>query len=190
MYGSATYGGRGKATCNQGCGLVYKLSQSGGGWQETVLYEFDGVVGAYPFSPISIDKFGNLYGTFEVGGGGDCVLSPGTCGGVFKLVPGSSRRYAFYFNDNGGFNDGNPQNGVTIGSGNTLYGTVGIGQGGEVYMLQNSQETILYSFCSLPNCADGSVPSPGNIVMRDGALYGATVEGGQYGLGIVYSLTK
>ena len=54
----------------------------------------------------------------------------------------------------------------------------------------NSQETILYNFCSQTNCADGSVPSPGNIVIRGGALYGSTGEGGQYGSGIVYSLTK
>jgi len=190
LYGATSQGGRGKSVCNYGCGLVYKLTESQGTWQETVLFEFDGVVGAYPISPVSIDKSGNLYGTFEIGGGGDCPLFPSSCGGVFKLVPGSSRKYEFYFNDNGGPNDGNPQSGVTIGSGNTLYGTVGIGQGGEVYMLQNSQETILYDFCSLPNCADGAEPSYGNVVVRGGALYGATSSGGNYGLGVVYSISK
>jgi uncharacterized repeat protein (TIGR03803 family) len=190
LYGTTSEGGRGKSICNHGCGLVYRLSQSGGTWEETVLFEFDGVVGAYPVSPISIDKVGNLYGTFEVGGGGNCVLYPGSCGGVFKLVPGSSRKYDFYFNNNGGPNDGNPQNGVAIGAGNALYGTVGVASGGQVYMLQNSQETILYNFCSLPNCADGSAPSPGNVVVRGGGLYGTTVEGGNYGLGVVYSVTQ
>jgi uncharacterized repeat protein (TIGR03803 family) len=190
LYGTTSGGGRGKSICNHGCGLVYELSQSGEAWGETVLLEFDGVVGAYPFSPISIDSFGNLYGTFEVGGAGSCALYPGTCGGVFKLVPGSNRKYDFYFNNNGGPNDGNPQNGVAIGTDNALYGTVGVADGGQVYMLQNSQESVLYNFCSLPDCADGSVPSPGNVVIRGGALYGATVEGGDLGLGVVYRIQK
>jgi uncharacterized repeat protein (TIGR03803 family) len=190
IYGTTEEGGRGKSICNHGCGVVYKLSPSGGTWEETVLFEFDGIVGAYPISPISIDKSGNLYGTFEIGGGGNCPLFPSTCGGVFKLVPGSSRKYAFYFNDNGGPNGGNPQNGVTIGIGNTLYGTTGVADGGQVYMLQGSQETVLYNFCSLSSCTDGSVPSPGNVVIRGGGLYGSTVQGGDYGLGVVYRIQK
>lgn len=161
-----------------------------GTWKETVLFEFDGVVGAYPISPISMDKAGNLYGTFEIGGGGNCILGIGTCGGVFKLVSGTSRKYAFYFNGNDGPNDGNPQSGVAVGTGNTLYGTAGVSSGGEVYMLQNTNETILYNFCSLPSCADGSAPSYGNIVLRDGALYGATISGGLNGAGVVYQLLK
>lgn len=147
------------------------------------------MVGAYPTSPISIDKSGNLYGTFQNGGAGeDCVR--GTCGGVFKLVPGTSRKYAFYFNGKGGLNGGNPQSGVAIGPGNSLYGAAGVIKGGIVYLLQDQQETVLYNFCSLPNCTDGSAPSQGNIVLRGNALYGATMEGGLYGGGIVYSLTK
>jgi uncharacterized repeat protein (TIGR03803 family) len=190
LYGTTTQGGRGKSICQYGCGLIYRLSPSGGTWEETVLFEFDGVVGAYPVSPISIDKSGNLYGTFETGGGGECLIGIGTCGGVFKLVPGTSRKYAFYFNGNGGVNDGNPQSGVAIGAGNSLFGAAGVEKGGIVYLLQGQQETILYNFCSLPNCADGSFPSLGNIVIRDGALYGTTVAGGLVGGGVVYSLTK
>ena len=96
LYGATSNGGRGKSLCNHGCGLVYELSPVNGTWQETVVYEFDGIVGANPVSPISIDKFGNLYGTFEVGGGGDCFL--GTCGGIFKLVPqGEARKVCLLF---------------------------------------------------------------------------------------------
>ncbi len=189
LYGATSQGGRGKSICNYGCGLVYELSQSAGAWEETVLFEFDGVVGSYPLSPISIDKFSNLYGTFELGGGGNCPLSLGSCGGVFKLVSGSNSKYIFYFDDNGGPNDGNPQDGVTLGAGNVLYGTTGVAGGGQVYMLQNSHETILYNFCSLPSCTDGSVPSPGNVVIRNGSLYGATGVGGDYGGGVIYSIT-
>jgi len=51
-------------------------------------------------------------------------------------------------------------------------------------------ETILYSFCSQPNCADGSGPS-NNSLVRDakGNLYGATMTGGTYNLGTVFELS-
>lgn len=182
LYGTASAGGRGRPTCQYGCGVVFELSPSVGGWEETVLLDFDGVLGAYPLSPISIDEFGNLYGTFETGGGGTTCYAI-SCGGVFKLIPYSNRKYVFDFSS--GPNSGNPQSGVVIGPDNTLYGTEGI-FGGQVYMLQNSQETVLYNFGSLPNCADGSFPNFGNVVIHDGALYGTTNSGG-LGIGVVYS---
>lgn len=165
--------------------MVYELSLSNGTWQETTLYRFDGTVGAYPISPISIDQGGTLYGTFLNGGTGSCFL--GTCGGVFKLVPqaGDEKKYVFYFN--GGQASGNPESGVMVGGNNTVYGTVGLGDG-NVYMLKDENETILYSFCSLPNCADGLYPSYGTLVGHDGALYGPASAGGQYGFGVVYSV--
>ena len=187
LYGTTSEGGRGKSICNYGCGLVYELSPSGGTWKETVLFEFDGVVGAWPLSPISIDQSGNLYGTFEKGGGGTtCYFI--TCGGVFKLVPGSNRKYVFDFANEP--NDGTPESGVAIGPGNTLFGTEGIIGAGQVYMLQGSQETILYNFCSLANCTDGELPTYGNIVIHNGSLYGATIRGGSSNNGVIYSLTK
>lgn len=188
LYGATEHGGLGSSNCIYGtCGLVYELSASNGTWQETILYKFNGVSGAYPVSPITIDQSGTLYGTFLVGGGGNCSL--GTCGGVFKLIPqagGGSKKYAFYFN--GGQAGGNPQNGVLLGDSNTVYGTAY--DGNNVYMLNGEHETILYTFCSLPNCADGSNMSYGNLVRRGATLYGGTFLGGQYGLGVVYSLTQ
>jgi uncharacterized repeat protein (TIGR03803 family) len=64
---------------------------------------------------------------------------------------------------------------------------VGLGDG-NVYMLKDNNETILYNFCSLPNCADGSEPSYGNLVGHSGTLYGDTFAGGEYGFGVVYSV--
>ncbi len=188
LYGTTENGGRGKSICSAGCGVVYELSPSNGTWQETTLYKFDGVVGEYPFSPVSIDRNGALYGTFLTGGGGSCYL--GTCGGVFKLVPqtgSGEKKYVFYFN--GGQAAGNPESGVMLGGGNVIYGTIGLVGPGNVYMLQGRNETILHSFCSLPNCADGSGPTYGNIVGHNGSLYGDTFGGGQYGFGVVYSVT-
>jgi uncharacterized repeat protein (TIGR03803 family) len=59
-------------------------------------------------------------------------------------------------------------------------------------------ETVLYSFCSLSNCSDGSNPQAGLIFGREGALYGTTYFGGSGncspsgaapGCGTVFKLT-
>jgi uncharacterized repeat protein (TIGR03803 family) len=190
LYGTTQLGG--SATCTSascGYGLVYRLSPSNSKWQETILYKFDGVTGEHPVSPISIDQSGDLFGTFEVGGGGTCFF--GTCGGIFKLVPeagGGGKKYTFYFNDSAA--GGSPQTGVAIGADDIVYGTIGPFDGDDVYMLQYEKESVLYEFCSLPNCADGYGPSMGTITAREGGLYGVTIEGGEYGSGVVYSLTK
>jgi hypothetical protein len=39
-------------------------------------------------------------------------------------------------------------------------------------------ETVLYSFCAMSNCADGSVPVGNLIVDATGNLYGMTGSGG------------
>jgi uncharacterized repeat protein (TIGR03803 family) len=57
-------------------------------------------------------------------------------------------------------------------------------------------ESVLYSFCSLSDCADGSVP-PGNLILDGtGNLYGTTASGGivgglcpSYGCGTVFEWT-
>lgn len=189
LYGTTEEGGIGQKFCTNGCGVVYKLSPSNGTWQQTVLYMFNGVTGAYPISPISVDQSGNLYGTFEIGGIGSCFF--GTCGGVFKLVPepgGGGQRYTFYFNGDQG--NGGPTNGVLVGGNNVLFGSVGAEGAGNVYVLSGGHQTILYNFCSLPNCADGSGPAIGTIVSHQGMLYGNTYLGGVNGVGVVYSLEK
>jgi len=50
-------------------------------------------------------------------------------------------------------------------------------------------ETLLYSFCPQPNCADGSSPWAGLLMDRAGNLYGTTVYGGEYDCGTVFKLT-
>jgi len=45
---------------------------------------------------------------------------------------------------------------------------------------------VLYNFCSLANCADGSNPEGGLVVDGGGTLYGTTYGGGSSGHGLVY----
>jgi uncharacterized repeat protein (TIGR03803 family) len=49
-------------------------------------------------------------------------------------------------------------------------------------------EKMLYSFCSLDNCADGELPYYGVVFDSAGNLYGAAA-GGAYGGGVVFELT-
>ena len=51
------------------------------------------------------------------------------------------------------------------------------------------KETVLYSFCSQTNCADGENPSAGLVFDQKGNLYGTTIGGGANGVGVVFKLT-
>jgi hypothetical protein len=82
--------------------------------------------------------------------------------------------------------DGSSQDGGLIrdAAGN-LYGTMTLGGanlgpfgagGGVVFKLDpTGHETVLYNFCSVANCADGSQPKGGVIQDAAGNLYGATL---------------
>jgi uncharacterized repeat protein (TIGR03803 family) len=83
----------------------------------------------------------------------------------------------------------------------TLYGTTREGGGsgcegygcGTVYSLRLSTgaESVLYSFCSQQNCADGATPA-GTLVDVNGTLFGTTLGGGrtqcEEGCGTLFAL--
>jgi uncharacterized repeat protein (TIGR03803 family) len=83
-----------------------------------------------------------------------------------------------------------PQAGLIQDAEGNLYGTTTAGGGnsnsscgsngcGTVFKLDNTgHETVLYSFCSPPNCTDGAVPKAGLIQDDAGNLYGTTAGGG------------
>lgn len=76
----------------------------------------------------------------------------------------------------------NPYASVITDKKGNLYGTTfsgGANNLGTVFELSPGKkgvwtETVLYSFCSEPNCADGSKPYGGLILDKDGDLYGTT----------------
>ena len=81
FYGTTLLGGNLGNVCSSGCGTVFKLSQSNGAWQESVLYAFaGGNDGTSPYAGLTFDGAGNLYGTTNGGG-------PYGSGTVFKLTP-------------------------------------------------------------------------------------------------------
>lgn len=49
-------------------------------------------------------------------------------------------------------------------------------------------ETVLYSFCSQTNCADGNQPTTGLVVDAAGNVYG-TAGGSPNGFGVVFKIS-
>jgi uncharacterized repeat protein (TIGR03803 family) len=57
-------------------------------------------------------------------------------------------------------------------------------------LLAASSEKVLYSFCTLSNCADGNTPEANLIFDAAGNLYGTTFNGGAYGFGSIFQLVR
>ncbi len=73
----------GTATCDLGCGLVFKLAPQGAGWNFAPLYKFSGPSdGKSPIARVVFGPDGRLYGTTFLGGN-----SPVSGGTVFALAP-------------------------------------------------------------------------------------------------------
>jgi uncharacterized repeat protein (TIGR03803 family) len=183
IYGTTSGGGTGD--CQGGCGTVYKLTQSGGVWTESVLHNFvteDGD-GLRPWGGVIFDQSGNLYGTTNNGG---ARLSYGT---VFELTPSGSgwtETILYKFQDT---TDGQyPYSGLIFDQAGNLYGTTccgGSDGGGTVFELTRSSDwafSLIYSFT-------GSGPYAGLSMDAADNLYGTTNEGGAYNFGAVFKLT-
>jgi uncharacterized repeat protein (TIGR03803 family) len=178
LYGT-TFDGGTKDTAGEG--VVYRLSPGSGTWKESVLTVFPlpGQLYGYPSGGVTFDPAGNLYGSFE-----------GPNGGVFRLNRKSGKRNFFAFNGSDGEQ---PIGGVTLDPKHgVLYGTNSGASGGtgNIYQIDaQGKETVLYQFCSQPNCADGYLPWATLIMDKSGNLYGTTEFGGEYGQGVVFELT-
>jgi uncharacterized repeat protein (TIGR03803 family) len=117
LYGTTQGGG---SNCGvNGCGTVFELSPSGGGWTQKTLYVFCQLSqckdGERPLQgPLVLDQAGNIYGTTVFGG----AANNGT---VFKLDPNGNVTVLYSF---GGGADGNgPESGLTMDAQGNLYGT-------------------------------------------------------------------
>jgi uncharacterized repeat protein (TIGR03803 family) len=177
-----------------------------------VIYNFTGGLdGAHPWSGLTSDAAGHLYGTTSEGAQGSCVSLTGTgCGSVYKLTHKSSSWVASPLYDFQGGTDGAfSVASVIMGPNGILYGTTSsAGQGtcsyygssgcGTVFSLRPQVtfcrsiicpdiQTQLYSFTG---GNDGGNPLEGDLVFDSaGNLYGTTHVGGLYGYGAVYELT-
>jgi uncharacterized repeat protein (TIGR03803 family) len=204
LYGTASAGG----TTNTG--VVFELVKKPQKYVYKVLHSFDCgetcAEGGTPITPLIIDTAGNLYGTAVAGGsdfGGTVFeLSPNAdrsawtykvltsfcsqngAGCVNGMVPESALSYAQA-------SAGAPYDGVSPLYGSTLEG--GLNGAGMVYSLVPSGGTwtasLVYSFCSTANCADGQFPV-GQVAVdpSGGTLYGTTNGGGNQGNGVAFKV--
>jgi len=146
---------------------------------ETVLHSFCGpkncTDGRYPYAGL-VDVNGTLYGTTSAGG----VNGSGT---VFSVDPGTGAETVLYsFCSETNCADGASPWTSLLEANGTLYGTTSAGganSGGTVFSLDpgTGTETVLYSFCSQTNCADGASPYA-SLIDVNGTLYGTTYFGG------------
>ncbi|MGB8006588.1 MAG: choice-of-anchor tandem repeat GloVer-containing protein [Terriglobales bacterium] len=125
------------------------------------------------------DASGNFYGTSSNGG----AYGGGT---VFKVDPTGHETVLYSFCGLTNCADGaHPYAGLIEDSAGDLYGTTNQGGaygGGTVFMVDAAEtETVIYSFCSVANCADGAGPVAGLILDSGGTLYGTTASGGNPG---------
>jgi len=195
-------------------GILLLLSAVAQAQTFTVLHNFTGGLdGANPYTGLTMDRAGNLYGTALYGGlqVNDCHITNG-CGTVFKLAKQGSGwifRPLYQFQGFPSGDGANPLGRVIFGPDGALYGTTAYGgltaEGcgttqpgcGTVFKLSppptpcrsftcNWEETQIYNFTGTPG--DGIQPQGEIEFDAAGNLYGSTYVGGSAG-GTVYKLT-
>jgi len=186
LFGTTSVGSSG--SCVGGCGVVFELSPSNGGWTETVLYNFQGAseqVGGTG-GGVVLDKQGNLYGTNSRGNVRNAA------GAVFELKRppknGGPWRYKVIHNFTDPKDGSSPRAGVVFDAHGNLYGATEFGAGsgcggsgcGVVFELNPSSTgtwayAVLYRFMGN---GDGGLPQASLRPGGAGELYGTTQEGG------------
>jgi len=176
----------GTARGGKGYGIVFEFDAAG---QFAILCNFNSTTGGDPVPGVALDLAGNLYGATSAGG------TEGK-GVVYKIDPAGNYSVLYNFCSLAKCADGAvPSTGVVLDPSGNVYGATSnsyrgnSGQPGSVYMVSPAgQETVLYAFCSQPNCADGKKP---DAIFRNpaGDLFGTTYYGGVYGAGVLFKIT-
>ena len=187
LYGTAVTGGSG--SCEGGCGVAYKLTNSGGTWTQTVIHSFTGGDdGSGPGAGLTIDKRGNLYGMTPTGGANGL-------GVIFQLHPDQSGNWTLkvIHTFTGGTDGASGSAGRMLLRGGHLYGAAtagganGKGTAFELTPVPSGEWnfTTIYSFKGQP---DAGFPYGGLTFDASGNLYGTTYYDGAHNLGAVYEL--
>ena len=167
----------------------------------SVIHSFSGGGDGYqPFSHITMDRAGNLYGTTSE------YTGPGT---VFEMKKSQSGWVLHTLLTFDNFNGGVPQGGVTFAPNGTLYGTTseygngGIGCGDEgcgvVFNLRPGRTVCRSTLCpwvptvlhNFTGGSDGGVPNYVDLAYdAAGNIYGTATQGGANGYyGVVFEMT-
>ncbi|MFN7560135.1 MAG: choice-of-anchor tandem repeat GloVer-containing protein [Prosthecobacter sp.] len=170
FYGMTQYGGVSSS------GTIFKMTPAG---RLTTLVSFNGTNGSNPYGSLVQGSDGSFYGVTPGGG-------PSYAGVIFKLSPSGVLTTLVQCNNTTGTN---PYRGLTLASDGNFYGLTGGGgaQGsGTVFRLtQAGVFTVLDSFNDSP---EGAYPFGSLVQGYDGVLYGMTRNGGQNGMGTIFSV--
>jgi uncharacterized repeat protein (TIGR03803 family) len=153
IYGTAVIGGE------FGGGTVFQLSPTPKGWVYTVLYNFTGGAdGGQPYKGVTLDRYGNLYGTAVTGGSGNCE---GGCGVVYKLSnTGGTWTQTVIYAFTGGDDGSGPGARVTVDGAGNIYGMTPTGGAyglGTIYKIaSNGAFKVLHAFTGGADGATGS----------------------------------
>ncbi len=170
-------------------GAIIRLTPSG---TATTLYSFtEEKDGLFPIAPLVQGTDGNFYGTSEGASEGEGG-PPENYGAVYKLSPSGTFTLLHYFCSTDFCADGYyPSSALVQGTDGSFYGTTtggGLADGVVFKVTSSGTFSVVYTFCSLANCADGGLSS-GLVQGIDGNFYGTTEIGGATGAGSVYKLT-
>jgi uncharacterized repeat protein (TIGR03803 family) len=121
LYGTTYFGG------TNGMGAVFQLTPGANGWQENILYNFQGGTdGSFPTTTLAFNAVGSLYGTTSTGGRPSC-----DCGTVFRLtLSGGSWKEKIVHLFGVGRDGSSPNYGLTLDQAGNLYGTTPVGGSG------------------------------------------------------------
>jgi len=178
LYGTTVSGGI-DDVCFEGCGTVFQVQRTAGGWKEQVIHTFTNLFadGGYPAGTLAIDDAGNLFGSSSIGG-------TNGYGTVFAMrrngTGGWTENILHNFCSDYNCADGNAAaGGVTLANGG-LAGTAQYGGGngyyGSFFELKPDSKQWGITYFDF-NTSDGAAPiSP--LLYSGGNFYGVTEQGG------------
>lgn len=183
FYGTTAFGGT-----NHEMGTSYKITPDG-------IFTLISNTGSAGSDNLILANDGNLYGVTLTGGTTDrgTLFKETTDGVVTTLYSFCSRPHckdgmapvgSLLQADDGNFY------GTTDFGGSGPYCTLDDGCGVVFRFTPEGEFTLLYSFCTLPNCADGNEPQSALIEGPDRVLYGTTTSGGRDGDGTVFQFAS
>jgi uncharacterized repeat protein (TIGR03803 family) len=191
LYGTAVVGGTGGTCVEEGCGVVYELTNSGGTWSEKVIHNFTGGNDGYgPGQGLTIGPDGSLYGMTPTGGADGL-------GVIYQLQPqGASWNFQVIHTFTGGDDGATGSKGRLLLRSGAIYGVAtagGANGSGTAFQLRPSpgggewQFRTLYAFAGQP---DAGFPYGALVADDAGNLYGTTYYDGANNLGSVYRLHR
>jgi uncharacterized repeat protein (TIGR03803 family) len=181
LYGTTQTSGLYKGTGNP-AGVVFSMNPDGSGYTELHTFYTGTDDGMEPLGPVVQGADGSLYGTTQSGGTNGYGI-------VYRMGLGGDTNTVYSFTEaDGGF----PLGGLVLASDGNLYGTAEgeneTALAGSIFSISpNGDYNVVYSFTV--GGADGANPIGTPVEGFDGAIYGTTTSGADFGGGGIYRIS-